>query len=260
MDFPSTATPTHRAFIRQAIETLSADARIVGLACSGSYSEDALDAYSDLDFVVAIAPDCYTAVENERLEIVARLGDLFSAFTGEHVGEPRLVIALFGPDGLHVDFKFVKVADASNRVDEPTVLWERDNQLSDALKKGVGAYPRLDEQWVEDRFWTWIHYCAGKIGRGEYFEATDFLGFLRGQVLGPLALQQAGFEARGVRKIELLLPDFADRLRETVAQPEKVPLLSATEHAIVLYKAIRSPDVTARKRAEQVALKALRTI
>ena len=260
MDFPSTATPAHRAFIRQAIETLSVDARIVGLACSGSYSEDALDAFSDLDLVVAVAADCYGAVENERLDIVASLGDLLSAFTGEHVGEPRLVIALYGPDGLHVDFKFVKVEDAADRVDEPTVLWERDNQLSDALKTGVGAYPRLDEQWVEDRFWTWIHYCAGKIGRGEYFEATDFLGFLRGQVLGPLALQQAGFQARGVRKIEHLLPEFADRLRQTVAQPEKMQLQAATEHAIVLYKAMRSPDVMACTRAEQVALKALRTI
>lgn len=257
MEFPSTALPQHRDFISQAVQKFKADNRIVGLACSGSYSENALDEYSDLDIVVAIDAAQYDDVFEHRMEMVSELGDLLCAFTGEHVGEPRLVIALYGPDGLHVDFKFAKIDDISDRVDEPTVLWERDGQVSQAFAKGVGAYPRLDEQWVEDRFWIWVHYCAGKIGRGEFFEALEFLSFLRIQVLGPLALQQAGFEARGVRRIEAFLPEFADQLSKTVSTPEKEQLKLATENAIAIYQNMRSSKVATHRRTEQVAKKAL---
>ncbi len=257
MEFPSTALPQHRKFLLQAVQKFKSDDRILGLACSGSYSEDTLDEYSDLDIVIAVDPVHYHKVLENRFEMIAELGDLLAAFTGEHVGEPRLVIALYGPDGLHVDFKFAKLDDIADRVDEPTVLWERDGKLSQVFAKGVGAYPRLDGQWVEDRFWTWVHYCAGKIGRGEFFEALDFLSFLRVQVLGPLALQQAGFEARGVRKIETLLPEFAKDLRATVCVPEKDELKRATESAVAIYRSLRSSESIAQSKAEQVAMGAL---
>ena len=39
----------------------------------------------------------------------AGLGPLLACFTGEHVGEPRLLIALYGPPPVHVDLKFVPV-------------------------------------------------------------------------------------------------------------------------------------------------------
>ncbi|KZK92438.1 MULTISPECIES: nucleotidyltransferase domain-containing protein [unclassified Pseudovibrio] len=260
MEFPSSALSQHRSFISQAILKFKSDKRIVGLACSGSYSDNTLDEYSDLDFVVAVDPLHYEEVFTKRFEMIAELGDLVSAFSGDHVGEPRLVIALYGPDGLHIDFKFAKANDISDRVDEPTILWERTGQLSEALAKGHGAYPRLDEQWVEDRFWTWMHYCAGKICRGEYFEALDFLSFIRVQVLGPLALQQAGYEPRGVRKIEFVLPKFAMQLLSTVCQPEKGQLKLAAENAASIYLDMRSSEVSTQDRAKQIALSALQKI
>ncbi|MER7057532.1 MULTISPECIES: hypothetical protein [unclassified Streptomyces] len=32
-----------------------------------------------------------------------------------------------------------------------------------------------DLQWIEDRFWIWVHYGATKLGRGELFEVNGFL-------------------------------------------------------------------------------------
>ena len=47
----------------------------------------------------------------------------------------------------------------------------------------------------------WVHYAAAKVARGELFEALDFMAFLRGQVLGPLALMEK------VRSTERRAPD-----------------------------------------------------
>jgi hypothetical protein len=118
---------------------------------------------------------------------------------------------------LHVDLKFVTPDELAVRVENPDVLWEHERIVSDALQTGIGRFPAPNIQWIEDRFWVWVHYSAGKIGRGELFEALDLLSFLSSNVLGPLALQKVGKRPSGVRKIESLAPDFARRLEATLA-------------------------------------------
>ncbi|AMO57713.1 hypothetical protein [Endozoicomonas montiporae] len=159
-----------------------------------------------------------------------------------------------------MDFKFLKVQDAAVRVDEPVILWSRDSRLEKALSQGKGAYPAVDPQWVEDRFWVWMHYAGIKIGRGEYFEALEFLSFLRMQVLGSMALQKAGYDARGVRNIERLLPDFTEKLKKTVATPDKQSLLNATTVAASLYLELRKSDLCLRSDARTLAMDYLKTI
>jgi hypothetical protein len=160
--------------------------------------------------LVAVAPEAFAEV------LAAQLGPLLVAFTGEHVGEPRLLICLYGPPPLHVDLIFIAVADAAARVDEPVVLWERGTVLSDALRQGEARYPQPDAQWIEDRFWVWIHYAATKVGRGELFEAHEFLSFLRMNVLSPPGLLRRGLRPAGVRRVEQLAPDLAAELQRTV--------------------------------------------
>jgi len=43
---------------------------------------------------------------------------------------------------------------------------------------------------------------AGKIGRGEYFEALDFISWLRVSVISPLFQLKGGRLPRGLRKVE----------------------------------------------------------
>src|SRR5580765_7199848 len=96
----------HADFLATALARLAADARLVGVAAGGSYAADALDEFSDLDLMIAIEPAAYETVLAERQMIAAGLGTLLVAFTGEHVGEPRLLICLYrvrdlmGFDGL----------------------------------------------------------------------------------------------------------------------------------------------------------------
>lgn len=245
MKFPSTLPAAHKSLLEKITNQFSVDQRISAIGASGSFASNKMDNYSDLDLVIAVSPDCYDEVMACRFELVRAIPGYVAAFTGEHVGEPRLIIALYQlsasePSLVHVDFKFVALPDAAQRVDDTQVIWERGNALSTIYANSDYQYPQPDPQWIEDRFWIWVHYGAGKIARGEYFEAMEFLSFLRTTVLSPLALQQAGLTPSGVRTIERRLPGFAKRLEKTVAVPAREALIPAFEACIELYLALRA--------------------
>jgi predicted nucleotidyltransferase len=238
-----TLPDSHRHFIDTAVVRLATDPRVVGLAVAGSYLDDAMDEFSDLDLVIAVEPEHFAAVLDDRRTIAASLGSLLGAFTGEHVGEPRLLVCLYDSPLLHVDLKFVSVDDAAiKRVDNPKVLWERADRLSQALSAGTGAYPQPDPQWIEDRFWIWIHYIATRIGRGERYEALECLGFLRANVLGPLGMHALGLRPAGVRRLDLLAPSLAEELQRTVADYDTASLIAATEGCIAVYHRLRASE------------------
>lgn len=253
---PATLPQVHRAFLARCEAVLRADARFVGLAAGGSYLTDTMDEFSDLDLVLAVEPSAYGDVLAGRKALAGTFGTLLAAFTGEHVGEPRLLICLYGDPLLHVDLKFVALEDAAQRVEDPAVIWERDGRLSEVLSHGGAAFPKPDPQWLDDRFWTWVHYLAGKIARGELFEALDGLAFLRGRVLGPLALERAGARPAGVRKIERDVPDVARRMEAGVARYDAGDCLRALRACIEVYRDLRplSVDLAASAPAEAAAV------
>src|SRR5438445_5441981 len=124
-----------------------------------------MDEFSDLDLLVATEPSDHGSVMTDRRRIADSLGPLLAAFTGEHVGESRLLICLYdAKQPLHVDLKFVALPDVAIRVEDPSVLWEREGRLTRALEDGAAEYPMPILQWIEDRFWVWVHYAAAKIG------------------------------------------------------------------------------------------------
>lgn len=248
----------HASFLRSAVARLGEDPRLVGVGAGGSYLTGAMDEFSDLDLVVAVEPAAEASVRDDRQRIARSLGPLLAAFTGEHVGEPRLLICLYGPPPLHVDLKFVNLADVAQRVEDPAVLWERDGRLTSALSVRPPRFPRPDLQWIEDRFWVWVHYGATKIGRGELFEACDFLAFLRAQVLGPLALERHGARASGVRRLEILAPELTVEMRATIAAYDGRSCARALGRAAELYRRLRSAlaseKLVPRAEAEKAAM------
>lgn len=227
------------SFINNAIAVLQESADMIGLAVAGSWITNETDAFSDIDLVVVsttrIADD-----PNQMKTVANQLGTVLSAFTGEHVGEPRVLICLYGNPLLHVDIKFLTPGEFYYRVENPVVVWERDKQLTTIIENTTSAWPYPDYQWIEDRFWVWIHYAALKIGRGELFEAFDFLGFLRMVVLGPLLHIKNGNQPRGVRKVETkLAPEDIEALSKTAAQLNATDLITALWKAIELYENLR---------------------
>jgi hypothetical protein len=251
----------HATFLKEALPRLRADRRIVAVAAGGSFLTGDMDEYSDLDLVIAINPEFVTQVMRERRPIAATLGPLLTAFTGEHVGEPRLLICLYGPPPLHVDLKFVSLADAGRRVEDPLILWERDGQLTALFNNSEAAYPTPDLQWAEDRFWVWVHYVAAKVGRGELLDAHDSLSIIRLLVLGPLALLAQGARPSGVRRVETRAQPYLEDLVRTTTPYDRLACVRALRAAASLYRKLRAQLATAsflpRPEAEAAAMEYL---
>ena len=232
-------TKTQQEMIQKVLEFSKRDSRIIGLAISGSYITKSLDEYSDLDFLIVVDDKSYEEVIEERLLIVEQFGTLVSAFTGEHVGEPRLIISLYDSPILHVDFKFTTLDGLLDRVEDSAILYEENNCITKIYSKKEAHFPTPDLQWIEDRFWIWVHYACTKIGRRELFETIDFLSFLRQSVLAPLIQLLLGKLPRGVRKIELDAPQYIEALERTVATHEYESCVNALQATINLYLELR---------------------
>jgi predicted nucleotidyltransferase len=231
-----------------------ADPRIVGLILAGSAATGSMDEFSDLDTVIVCTDESHREVLAGARELAAGLGPLLAAFTGEHVGEPRLWIALYGPPLLHVDLKFVALSSLDDRVEDGVVAWEHDGLVSAALARSEAIWPTPAPQWIEDRFWVWVHYTAAKIGRGELFECLDALAFMRALALAPLLARRHGFRPQGVRRLERFAPDEVPALAATIGDHTAQGCADALRAAIALYRRLRDPALEHGSAAEQASV------
>jgi predicted nucleotidyltransferase len=249
--------PPHHAFLDRALPRLRADARLAGVAAGGSFASGQLDEHSDLDLVVVSLPEASNDVLREGPDIARRLGPLLAAFPGDHVGEARLLICLYGPPLLHVDLKFISTDDLLHRVEDPTILWDRHGAVRSAMSTAPAVYPQPPLQWIEDRFWVWVHYIAVKIARGELFEAIDGLGLLRARVLGPLVLFRAGVQPNGVRRVEQGAPADVRQLQATLASHARQSCRNALVATVDFYTDLREQlapsTLVCRTEAERAA-------
>ncbi len=227
-------------FAVKAKQVLAPDDAVIGLAVGGSWLSSELDEYSDLDLILVTKEK--VSDDRERMFGYARrLGDFLSGFTGEHVGEPRLLVCLYDNPLLHVDIKFVTLEEFGQRIETPVLLLDKDGQLEKILQATQPKFPYPDYQWIEDRFWTWVHYMLTKIGRGEYVEALDAFGFLRMVVFGPLLHVKNASLPRGVRKMETALTaEDLELLKETIPSYGKKSLLQSLRQAVALYRKLRA--------------------
>jgi hypothetical protein len=229
-----------RNFAQKAVDVLKHDDRTLGLAVGGSWLTDQLDEFSDLDLIL-VTKEKISGNKTKMIDHAKRLGSLLSGFTGEHVGEPRLLICLYDDPLLHVDIKFLTLDEFERRVETPVILLDKEGQLQKVLEQTESKFPYPDYQWIEDRFWVWVHYALLKIGRGEYMEALDFFAFLRQIVFGPLLHIRNGKLPKGVRKVESQLPeqDF-NQLVGTIPTYSRSSLLSRLQYSIKLYQQLRA--------------------
>lgn len=215
------------------------------------------DEHSDLDLVLACRDEDHVELLAEVPRLAGELGPLLAAFTGEHVGEPRLLIALYGPPLLHVDLKLVARRDVAVRVEDGPILWERDGAITAARTDVEAVWPSPSLQWIEDRFWVWIHYGATKVARGELLECLDLLAMIRGTVLGPLVAVRAGALPQGVRRLEAIDPQAVPALVATLGAHDRAACASALRAAVTLYRELRDdlaePDLVRRDDAEREA-------
>lgn len=244
-----------KQFVENTIQKIRGDDNVLGLAVAGSWITNEIDEYSDVDLLL-FTTEKVAGDKDRMLGYANRFGSLLSAFTGEHVGEPRLLICLYDNPLLHVDIKFLTPEEYTARIEDPVIVFEREGIISTLLKASEAAWPYPDYQWMEDRFWTWVHYATLKLGRGEDFEALDFLSYLRSTVLAPLLQIKNGNLPRGLRKVETkLMEDDFTTLKATVASYDKSSLFLALENSVELYRSLRKHlfgnDVQLQEKAEE---------
>jgi predicted nucleotidyltransferase len=251
-----------RPMIDAVVVRTAADPRVVGLLAVGSAATGAMDRYSDLDVVVVGRDDAIDGLRRDAPALAAAVGPLLSAFTGEHVRVPGLLLCLYGPPPTRVDFNIVAIRDLDRRVENGRILWQRDGQIDAAFARAQASWPYLDPQWIEDRFWTWVVNGATKLGRGELFACLEEIAFLRRTVLGPLIVQARGYRPSGVRRIEQHAPEFVPPLQATLGQYSPAGCARSLHAAIALYRRLRAdiPGVEHRTVAETAAVTYLEEI
>jgi hypothetical protein len=244
------------------VDRAKADGRFTGVLVGGSALGAQMDEFSDLDLVLVCRPQAFAGVMSERRAFAVSCGNLLAAFTGEHVGEPALLICLFNDPLLHVDLKFTVPERLAARVEDPLVAWTADGEIEAQLSSGGPRWPNAPPEWFEERFWIWLHYGLQKLGRGEIFEAIEMVGFLRQQILGPMSSRNSGRDQRGVRRVEQLAPEFARALGETLCRHDSADVLRAFTRTMELYRQMRAahPPANAREEREQAVVDYLKQV
>ena len=129
-----------KEFADKAVAVVKNDAAVIGLAAGGSWISNEMDEYSDLDLIL-VTKNKISGNKEKMLKYAGTLGELISGFTGDHVGEPRLLICLFDNPLLHVDIKFLTLPEFYERVEDPAILFERDGQLTEVIKTTKAQWP-----------------------------------------------------------------------------------------------------------------------
>jgi hypothetical protein len=255
--------PLHRDKVERAYRFGVSVPEILGMAIAGSFAAGGSDVYSDVDLRIVVEDAALDAVFARRHEMAQSCGDMVAGFTGEHVGDPYLLIVLYD-DLVHVDFDFTRLSDltADNQGRPCLVLWERGDQLSGRLRGDYHPDRRGELAWIESRFWTWMWYVQSKILRGELYEALDGLQYMRSRVLFPLLAISRGVHPAGSRRAEVLVGDMGATFAGTVAALERPSLMLALTRTAELYRLLGDPllerlGVPRQDRARRVALSAL---
>lgn len=100
----------------------------------------------------------------------------------------------------------------------------------------------------------------GNIGRGELFEAIEYLALLRKRILGPLVLAEVNEPPISLRNIEAKAPALSHTLTATLASHNALDCLRALQSTAEIYIELRAGGVSIHHDAQDSALQALREL
>jgi hypothetical protein len=250
----------HRNFVNKASVQLKDDPRFMGMAIGGSWIDNKLDEFSDLDIYLIMVEDFNPQLE-EKKAILEAFGEILCFYTNANNENVTVCLYNFDPLLLHVDCKWIHIDGFRKRVENPTIIFENEKLLSNCINNYPSeGYELPNLSLNEMHFWTWAHYILSKIGRGEIFEAHGYLCEVRNYCLGPMILQKNGMLARRLRQLEKLPEVDLQKVLETIPeQCDSKSCFNATLNMIETYKTLRAvlaaEDFKANIAAENACLK-----
>ncbi len=262
--WPQKLPNAHRELLQGIIRNISARSDLLGLAIGGSFVSGEMDEYSDLGLKVIADAKEWQAVNEARKQIAASVGPLLATFTAEHIGVPQMLICLYGELPIHVDLHFMVPEQFASRPEDPVILWDRNGMLHAVLSHSKPYSTSVDWQWIEDRFWTWIHYVATRVARGELFETIRFLSLIGEKVLGPIAVEISGGKSHGLRRFEQIAGKYLDPMRSTVVSYNRDEMVQALFNVVDIYRSFRKNHAPGtlriNEKAEEVVIHYLENI
>ncbi|HKW60307.1 MAG TPA: hypothetical protein VJR46_11210 [Candidatus Dormibacteraeota bacterium] len=234
--------PRHHRRLLAACEMGFAEPDVAGMAIAGSFVDGRPDEYSDVDLRLVLAEGSLDRVFARKVELARQAGPLVAFFTGEHVGEPQLLVTLYA-DLVHVDYLFMELWEAAekNNGRQTLVLWQRDPRVTQVLSQPYVADVPADLAYLEARIWTWAWYIQSKILRGELWEAVSGLNTVRDVVLFRLFALARDVRFRGARFAEELVGERRAAVELTQARVDRESLQVALRATVSLYLELADP-------------------
>ncbi|KKU07302.1 MAG: polymerase beta domain protein region protein [Candidatus Collierbacteria bacterium GW2011_GWC2_45_40] len=217
--------PEHYRVLKNSVDLLSADYRVLGIYLTGSFANGSPDQYSDLDVNLIVSVGDRESIIKEQETLREKVAKIATQFPATHLNNPYQIIVFYeGTYPIHVDYEYKTSEDLKPMAKgkDVIVVFDRTGELNSWKKACLGAAeevtPTLDQlQYFEDRFWGWIIYTHGKIKRGELWEARDAIEYIRSNVLNRLAYYQLRLKDEGNRRLESkFTPEILNMLEKTI--------------------------------------------
>lgn len=225
----------HQKFLETALPFLQSDTRIRGIV------QARVAPASDFELILVSDADGLPGLKNEAGRIAERMGRLLVSFRDQNAR-----ICLYEEPLIGLRLRFVSAMELEEE-SAGEVLWERDGSLSRMRAAPAKDFPSLDLQWMEDRFWVWVHSAALKLSRGELFGSLEILGLLHSRILGPLLKEmKGGTEPSSQSTLE------AATIRQSVQS-----LKAAARHYLELREMLAPENLRRHRRAEMAAMRFL---
>lgn len=252
LQFGDTTVPEHIGrFLLSAMPQLQAASEVLGAAVGGSWlganganGTQPLDENSDLDLFI-VGTDALTGDPLKQDELTRSMGPLCLAHRMRPQVHPNWVVCLYNPPLVRVDLNFVTPRHLRMRYEDPAILWERDQVISQVLcatqpVATANLWPQPGLEWIESKFWPAARSNALQVAHGELFESINGLENIRAKVLAPLVAIVNGGDCRGLRHFETRFPAWIAPFRETVAAYNTDSCRESLAATIELYRQLRS--------------------
>lgn len=231
-----------------ASESLSKDARVIGLVLTGSVASATADVFSDIDLLAITTDDGLLAMWNRRAELESLLGTV--AFRFDVTEIVPYSAAAYYDDGtkLHVTYRSMPMLRLDAEYRNAIILFAREQGIAEwaaACQRCCSQSDHASLARDDERFWFWLLQGASKVGRGELWAAYDTLHMLR-TILVSVICAVTGNAFEGFRRIESRLNEqWLPILEGTVVGVERGSLVDAYWQMLRAYEVVRNQAANA---------------
>ena len=249
-------------FLNRTVSLAEKDPRIVGVALHQASDQE--KEFTNTELVLVCQPEAFEEITADFIGVAEALGPLLQAYEQPKGEGEKELTCLYDEPLQRVDLRLLPL-DNLSEIHHPSVLWDREDQLRLALSARRDPATSLDLQWMEDRFWLWLHSAATALKEGAVFEAHHLMSCMRSRILAPLVLKKEGLSpAGGLHELEKTDGENLSSLRATVplydARSCEISLREAAKLYVDLRETLASVDLVRHRRAEMAVMRHLHTV